>query len=98
MDLFGFYGTVTTLLEGRDYRLRPTVLLIREWFESGEISNLVWVAGSKNLADSLPSITNRLVFYSTRLWSRVLWFLLAFLGPILLPTLHRLVIYAKRGM
>ena len=56
VDSFGLYSTITTLHEGRDYRLRPTVARLRDSFESREITALQWVPGSVNLADSLTKI------------------------------------------
>lgn len=49
----GLYSTVTTLHEGTDYRLRPTVARMRDSFESGEISVMQWIPGRLNLADAL---------------------------------------------
>ena len=53
IDSHGLYSTITTLHEGRDYRLRPTVSRIRDAFESKEISTIQWIAGQKNIADAL---------------------------------------------
>ena len=56
VDSFGLYSTITTLHEGRDYRLRPTVQRLRDSFESREIGALQWVPGNLNLADALTKI------------------------------------------
>lgn len=52
-DSYGLYGTVTSLRESKDYRLRPTVAAIRDTYECGEIEHLLWVPGSVNIADPL---------------------------------------------
>ena len=53
VDSHGLYSTVSTLHEGQDYRLRPTVARIRDSFETGEIDVLQWIPGTKNVADAL---------------------------------------------
>ena len=53
VDSHGLYSTITTLHEGRDYRLRPTVSRLRDSFETGEIKVMQWIPGSQNLADAL---------------------------------------------
>lgn len=53
VDSNGLYSTITTLHEGSDYRLRPTVQRKRDSFEDGEISVMQWIAGKRNLADGL---------------------------------------------
>lgn len=53
IDSHGLYSTVTTLHEGADYRLRPTVARMRDSFESGEISVMQWIPGKMNLSDAL---------------------------------------------
>ena len=40
VELHGLYSTVTTLHEGTEYRLRPTVARIRDSFENGEIATI----------------------------------------------------------
>ncbi len=37
VDSLGLYSTITTLHEGKHYRLRPTVARLRDSFEAGEI-------------------------------------------------------------
>lgn len=53
VDSNGLYSTITTLHEGSDYRLRPTVARIRDSYENGEISTVQWIPGKKNVADAL---------------------------------------------
>lgn len=53
VDSNGLYSTITTLHEGHDYRLRPTVSRIRDSYENGEISVMQWIPGKFNLADAL---------------------------------------------
>jgi len=53
VDSHGLYSTVTTLHEGSDYRLRPTVARMRDSFEVGEIGIMQWIPGRVNLADAL---------------------------------------------
>ena len=53
VDSHGLYSTVTTLHEGADYRLRPTVARMEDSFENGEISVMQWVSGTQNPADAL---------------------------------------------
>jgi len=53
LDSLGLHGTITTLHDGKDYRLRPTVTRLRDSFEAGEISVLQWVPGKQNISDAL---------------------------------------------
>lgn len=53
VDSKGLYDTVTTLHEGRDYRLRQTVQRIRDSFEAKELNLMRWVQGPVNIADAL---------------------------------------------
>ena len=53
IDSHGLYSTITTLHEGKDYRLRPTVSRLRDSFESREITTIQWIAGTSNIADAL---------------------------------------------
>ncbi len=53
VDSLGLHTTISTLHEGRDYRLRPTVARLRDSFDAGEISVLQWVPGKHNIADAL---------------------------------------------
>ncbi len=53
VDSLGLHATITTVNEGKDYRLRPTVARLRESFETGEISVLQWIAGPTNIADAI---------------------------------------------
>lgn len=56
IDSYGLYSTITTLHEGRDYRLRATVSRIRDTFEAKEISHIQWIPGTCNFADALTKI------------------------------------------
>ena len=49
----GLYETITTLHEGRDYRLRPTVQRMRNSLDSRELDYMRWIPGTINPADSL---------------------------------------------
>lgn len=53
VDSNGIYTTLSTLHEGSDYRLRPTVARLRDSFETGENASIQWVPGVVNLADAL---------------------------------------------
>lgn len=53
VDSKGLYDTISTLHEGRDYRLKQTVQCIRDSFENGDINILKWVQGKSNIADAL---------------------------------------------
>ena len=52
VDSNGLYSTLTTLREGSDYRLRPTVERLRDSFENREISTIQWVPGTENVSDA----------------------------------------------
>ncbi len=53
VDSKSLFDTITTLHEGREYRLRQTVQGIRDSFESREMDMLRWVEGKVNIADAL---------------------------------------------
>lgn len=53
VDSNGLFSTITTLHEGHEYRLRPTVARMRDSYESGEIHRLQWIRGLLNIADAL---------------------------------------------
>lgn len=53
VDSKGLYETITTLHEGREYRLIQTVQRIRDSFESEELDVIRWVQGFANIADAL---------------------------------------------
>ena len=53
VDSRGLFDTLSTLHEGRDYRLRETVQRIRDSFESKEIDVLRWIKGTSNISDAL---------------------------------------------
>lgn len=47
------YDTITTLHEGKDFRLRPTVQRLRNSFDSRELDFMKWIPGTINPADAL---------------------------------------------
>ena len=53
LDSLGSHATITTLHEGKDYRLRPTVARLRDSYESKEIDEIIWIPGQQNIADAL---------------------------------------------
>ena len=53
IDSRGLFDTLTTLHDGRDYRLRQTVQRIRDSFDGNDIDVLRWIRGSDNVADAL---------------------------------------------
>lgn len=53
VDSHALYDTITTLHEGRDFRLRQTVERIRNSFESCDLDTLRWIPGHLNIADAL---------------------------------------------
>ncbi len=50
VDSLGLYATITTVNEGKDYRLRPNVVRLRDSFESGEISVIQWIPRQKKIS------------------------------------------------
>lgn len=53
VDSKALFDTITTLHEGKEYRLRQTVQRIRDSFESKELNMLRWIQGNVNIADAL---------------------------------------------
>lgn len=53
VDSRGLFDTISTLHDGKEYRLRQTVQRIRDSFESRDIDILRWVPTGMNVADSL---------------------------------------------
>eukprot|EP00177_Eucheuma_denticulatum_P007832 GFKZ01014258.1.p1 GENE.GFKZ01014258.1~~GFKZ01014258.1.p1 ORF type:complete len:1202 (-),score=97.36 GFKZ01014258.1:1881-5486(-) len=53
VDSKGLWDTITTLHEGKEYRLRQTVQRIRNSFEAQELNVLRWIPGTENVADAL---------------------------------------------
>ena len=53
VDSRGLFDTISTLHEGKDYRLRGTVARLRDSFASKEISGIRWIKGLQNIADAL---------------------------------------------
>jgi len=60
-DSYGLYSTITTLHEGRDYRLRPTVARIRDSFESHELTSIRWIPGKLNISDALTKLNYHMI-------------------------------------
>lgn len=53
VDSRGLYDTISTLHDGKEYRLRQTVQRIRDSFESSDIDILRWIPSGQNIADTL---------------------------------------------
>lgn len=53
VDSKGLFDTITTLHDGKEYRLRQTVQRIRDSFEAKELNVLRWIQGHVNIADAL---------------------------------------------
>lgn len=53
VDSKGLFDTITTLHNGREYRLRQTVQRIRDSFEARETDVIRWVQSRANIADAL---------------------------------------------
>ena len=81
VDSHGLYSTITTIHEGRDYRLRPTLSQLRDSFESKELSVMQWIAGKKNTADAL-SKQNPIIFKILIEWSQQASYTLRFLQEL----------------
>lgn len=52
-DSKALFDTVTTLHDGKKYRLRQTVQQIRDAFESRELNQIRWIQKHANIADAL---------------------------------------------
>lgn len=64
VDSKALWDTITTLHEGKEYRLRQTVQRLRNSFESKETNVIRWIPRRDNLADVL---TNR----NLQMWERL---------------------------
>lgn len=53
VDSKALWDTITTLHDGKEYRLRQTVQRIRNSFESQELDAIRWIPGKDNVADAL---------------------------------------------
>lgn len=53
VDSKALFDTITTLHEAHEYRLRRTVTMLRDAFESGQLNCLRWLNGKYNIADAL---------------------------------------------
>lgn len=60
VDSKGIYDTLTTLHEGRGYRLRQTVQRVRDSFESGKLNIIRWIQGNVNISDALTKINPKM--------------------------------------
>ena len=56
VDSRGLFDTISTLHEGKDYRIRGTVARLRDSFAIKEITGIRWVKGSQNIADALTKL------------------------------------------
>lgn len=56
VDSRGLFDTISTLHDGKEYRLRQTVQRIRDSFESGDIDVLRWIPTGLNFADTLTKL------------------------------------------
>lgn len=70
VDSRGLFDTISTLHDGKEYRLRQTVQRIRDSFESGDIDVLRWIPTGQNIADGLtkrcPRVQRRFNASSTQ--------------------------------
>jgi hypothetical protein len=55
VDSKGLYSCISTLSNNKEYRLRRTVAIIRESFDSGDLDVLRWIRGDLNLTDGQTS-------------------------------------------
>lgn len=53
VDSCGHFDIITTIHEPHEHRLKNTVPQMRDSFEAGELSGVIWVDGRNNLADFL---------------------------------------------
>ena len=60
VDSKGIHDTITTLHDGKEYRLRQTVERLRDSFESQELNVLRWIPGTENIADALTKRNTKL--------------------------------------
>lgn len=56
IDSKGLWDTITTLHEGKEYRLRQTVQRLRNSFEAEETEIMRWIPGPLNIADALTKL------------------------------------------
>lgn len=60
VDSKSLYDTITTLHEGKEYRLRQTVQRIRDSFESHNLNKIRWVQTHANISDALTKRNPRM--------------------------------------
>lgn len=53
VDYRGLFDTISTLHDGKEYRLKQIVQRIRDSFEEGDIDILRWIPSGQNMADCL---------------------------------------------
>lgn len=53
VDSRGIFDTISTMHDGKEYRLRHTVQRIRESFPGGDIDRLRWIPSGRNIANGL---------------------------------------------
>lgn len=62
LDSRALFDTISTLLECREYRLRQTIQMLRNSFESGNLHLIRWIPWTKNVSDVLTKRTVKLSF------------------------------------
>lgn len=73
VDSRALFDTITTLHEGREYRLRKTVTRLRLSFEAQELDRIHWIPGKVNVADALTKRTLPLSRLLNRLLAQGFW-------------------------
>ena len=58
-DSFSLYGLVVSLARTTERRLQIDLMMLREAFESREITSVMWISGEKNPADDLTKPDKR---------------------------------------
>lgn len=53
VDSKALFDTITTLHECGEFRLRKTITMIRDSFQSRELDTVTWIPGTLNTADAL---------------------------------------------
>lgn len=73
VDSKALFDTISTLHEAHEYRLRKTVTMLRDAFESGELDCLRWLNGKHNIADALTKRNQELFQQVDKLTSSGIW-------------------------
>lgn len=63
------YDTITTLHEGRNYRLRQTIQRLRDSFEANDLNKRTWIQGKVNISDALAKrnpYSRRMLYFIVR--------------------------------